>query len=110
MARGSSLGPGGAEEDDALIGVRSTALLFGDRTRIWLAGFYLAALAMFIAAGLRAELNDVYYIGVGLGALHFGWQIYQLDTDDPQDCLAKFKSNKWLGILITATIVAGQSW
>ncbi|MBT5495347.1 MAG: 4-hydroxybenzoate octaprenyltransferase [Alphaproteobacteria bacterium] len=98
------------KEDDALIGVRSTALLFGDRTRIWLAGFYLAALAMFIAAGLRAELNDVYYIGVGLGALHFGWQIYQLDTDDPQDCLAKFKSNKWLGILITATIVAGQSW
>ncbi len=98
------------KEDDALIGVRSTALLFGDRTRIWLAGFYLAALAMFIAAGLRAELNDVYYTGVGLGALHFGWQIYQLDTDDPQDCLAKFKSNKWLGILITATIVAGQSW
>ena len=98
------------KEDDALVGVRSTALLFGDETRVWLAGFYLAALTMFIAAGFRAELNYVYYIGVGFGALHFVWQIFRLDADDPQDCLAKFKSNKWIGILITATIVAGQSW
>ena len=98
------------KEDDALIGVRSTALLFDDRTRIWLVGFYISALALFIAAGLCVELSNLYYIGVSIGALHFVWQIYRLDTDDPRDCLATFKSNKWFGILITVAIIAGQSW
>jgi len=97
------------KEDDALIGVRSTALLFADQTRIWLAGFYLTALAFFIATGLCAELNNLYYSGLGFGALHFGWQIYRLNTDNPHNCLTTFKSNKWFGILITAALITGQS-
>ena len=98
------------KEDDALVGVRSTALLFGRRTTHWVAGFYCAALVMFIGAGLRADMNVLYYVGVGLGATQFAWQIVKLDIDDPQDCLAKFKSNKWLGLIIAVALAAGQLW
>ena len=98
------------KEDDALVGVRSTALLFGRRTTHWIAGFYCAALVMFIGAGLRADMNVLYYVGVGLGATQFAWQIVKLDIDDPQDCLAKFKSNKWLGLVIAVALAAGQLW
>ena len=98
------------KEDDALVGVRSTALLFGRRTTHWVAGFYCAALVMFIGAGLRADMNVLYYVGVGLGATQFAWQIVKLDIDDPQDCLAKFKSNKWLGLVIAVALAAGQLW
>lgn len=97
------------KEDDALVGVRSTALLFGARTRYWLAGFYVAALALFTGAGLRADLNILYYAGIALAALHFTWQVWRLDIDDARDCLTKFKSNKWLGLLITISIVLGQT-
>ena len=97
------------KEDDVLVGVRSTALLFGPRTQYWLAGFYFAALVLFAGAGLRAELNSLYYVGLGLVALHFTWQAWRLDIDDVQDCWAKFVSNKWLGLLITISIVLGQT-
>ncbi|MEC8199444.1 MAG: 4-hydroxybenzoate octaprenyltransferase, partial [Pseudomonadota bacterium] len=80
------------------------------RTTHWVAGFYCAALVMFIGAGLRADMNVLYYVGVGLGATQFAWQIVKLDIDDPQDCLAKFKSNKWLGLVITVALAAGQLW
>ena len=97
------------KEDDVLVGVRSTALLFGPRTQYWLAGFYVAALVLFTGAGLRAELNTLYYVGLGLAALHFTWQAWRLDIDDVRDCWAKFDSNKWLGLLITISIVLGQT-
>ncbi len=97
------------KEDDVMVGVRSTALLFGPWTQYWLAGFYVAALALFAGAGLRAELNTLYYVGLGIAALHFIWQVWRLDIDDPRDCLTKFDSNKWLGLLITISIVLGQT-
>ncbi|MEE2689273.1 MAG: 4-hydroxybenzoate octaprenyltransferase [Pseudomonadota bacterium] len=97
------------KEDDALAGIRSTALLFGIRTRFWLAGFYVIALALFTNVGLIAGLNELFYFGIGLAAAHFIWQVLRLDIDNARDCLAKFKSNKWLGILIAVSIVAGQT-
>ena len=84
-------------------------MLFGPRTQYWLAGFYVAALVLFTGAGLRAELNTLYYVGLGLVALHFTWQAWRLDIDDVRDCRAKFDSNKWLGLLITISIVLGQT-
>ena len=97
------------KEDDALVGVRSTALLFGQRTPYWVAVFYSATLVMFASAGLRAEMNNLYYVGVGIATMQFGWQVLKLNIADPQDCLAKFKSNKWLGLLIAASLVAGKT-
>jgi 4-hydroxybenzoate polyprenyltransferase len=98
------------KEDDALIGVRSTALLFGNRTKPWVAGFYAGALLMLGMAGHAAGMGALYYAGLGLGALQLAWQVLQLDTSDPLDCLAKFKSNRSFGLLIAAFLVASQSW
>ena len=89
------------KEDDAKIGVRSTALLLGTNTRPWLAFFYAAATVLMIAAGIAADARWSYYGALAAAALHFFWQVKTLDLDDPKDCLAKFKSNRDAGLAIT---------
>jgi 4-hydroxybenzoate polyprenyltransferase len=96
------------QKDDSIIGVRSTARHFGDRPRRWLALFAGAALLAWAIAGVLAQLQPVYYAGVALIALHFTWQIAFLKPDDQADCLAKFKSNAQVGLLLTAAIVAAH--
>ncbi len=89
------------KEDDAKIGVRSTALLFGANTKPWLSFFYAAATALMVAAGVAADARWSYYAALAAAALHFVWQVRTLDLDDPKDCLAKFKSNRDAGLAIT---------
>ncbi len=96
------------KEDDILIGIKSTALKFGASTRPWLMGFYGCAAALIAAAGLLAELGWPFYLALGLGALHLLWQARMVDTNDPKDCLSKFKSNRDFGFIMLAGIVAGQ--
>ena len=87
------------KEDDALIGVKSTALRFGDGTQKWLAIFYAGAIGFFVLAGLMAGLSLIYYLALTPAAAHFAWQIRKLDIHDGQNCLAVFKSNKTAGLL-----------
>lgn len=89
------------KEDDAKIGVRSTALLFGANTKPWLSFFYAAATTLMVAAGIAADARWSYYAALAAAALHFVWQVRTLDLDDPKDCLAKFKSNRDAGLAIT---------
>ena len=95
------------KEDDALIGVRSTARLFGARTKRWLVAFYGAAWALWLCAGLVAGLGGGYFIGLGLVAAHLTWQVLALDIDDGASCLAVFKSNRELGAVMLAAVFAG---
>ena len=97
------------KEDDALVGIRSTALLFGSQTKYCLSGFYICAIIMFVVAGVYSESSVAFYLGIGIAGLQLGWQVCNLDIADPLDCLHKFQSNKWLGFLITIAIV-GDSW
>ncbi|MBY3442597.1 4-hydroxybenzoate octaprenyltransferase [Rhizobium laguerreae] len=88
------------KEDDELIGVRSTARLFGDRTRLWLIGLYgLTLLLMFIAFAL-AGANLIAFLALLGAAGMFAWQIVRLDINDPDQCLALFKSNNRVGLII----------
>ena len=96
------------KEDDALIGVKSTALKFGSQTRPWLIGFYALAALLFAAAGLSAGLGWPFLIGVAAVALHFAWQIRAIRLEDPVDCLGKFHSNRYIGWLLLAGIVASS--
>jgi 4-hydroxybenzoate polyprenyltransferase len=96
------------QRDDSIIGVRSTARHFGDKPRRWLTLFAGAAVLCWTIAGVLAHLQPIYYGGVALIALHFGWQIAFLKPDDPADCLARFKSNAYVGLLLTAAIVAAH--
>ncbi len=88
------------KEDDILIGVKSSALRLGEKTLPAVAGFYALALAFFTLAGLLAGVHWPYYAALGLVALMFGWQVLFVHLDDATDCLAKFKSNAWIGWLL----------
>jgi 4-hydroxybenzoate polyprenyltransferase len=96
------------QRDDSIIGVRSTARRFGDKPRRWLALFAGAALLCWAIAGILAHLQPIYYAGLALIALHFVWQIAFIKPEDPADCLARFKSNAQVGLLLTVAIVAAH--
>jgi 4-hydroxybenzoate polyprenyltransferase len=92
-------------EDDALIGVKSTALLFGDRTGPMLALFYTLAVVLLALAGWSAGAGFAFAIGLLAFALHLAWQISRLDIADPELCLRIFKSNRDAGLLLFAALV-----
>ncbi|MBX3446296.1 MAG: 4-hydroxybenzoate octaprenyltransferase [Parvibaculaceae bacterium] len=96
------------KEDDALIGVKSTALKFGEATRTWLWFFYGIALLAFAAAGAAAGLGPFFYPLLAVGAALLVWQIVTLDINDPARCLRLFRSNRDFGLILFAAVVAGQ--
>src|SRR5262249_10230880 len=87
-------------EDDALIGIKSTALLFGPRTRPLLIEFYAVAVVLLALAGWTAGAGVIFALGLVLFAGHLAWQIATLDIDDPGLCLAVFKSNRDAGFVL----------
>ncbi len=91
-------------EDDALIGIKSTALLFGARTKPALAVFYSAAVLLLgLPAGRRARgrVRD----RARCFAAHLAWQVARLDIADPVNCLMVFKSNRDAGLILFAALV-----
>ena len=100
------------KEDDALVGIKSTALLLGDATRPWIAGFYVVTVALLALTGWLAFADPLaawpYWLGLILGAAHLAWQTARADFDDPANCLAKFKANRDFGLILLAGIVAAR--
>ena len=96
------------QRDDAVIGVRSTARRFAAAPRRWLTLFAVLTLVAWALAGYLAGLRPLYFASLLAIALHFAWQIAFLKPHDQADCLAKFKANAWLGLLLTAGIIAGH--
>ena len=94
--------------DDAPVGVKSSALRLGERTRPWLFAFFGATVALLALAGALAGVAWPFYPGLAAAALHFAWQARTVDIDDPADCLAKFRANNVLGMIVFAAIVAGR--
>jgi len=92
-------------EDDALIGVKSTALLFGERTKPILAAFYTLAVALIALAGWSAGAGIVFSLGLFAFAAHLSWQLWRLDIDDPANCLVVFKSNRDAGLILFGALV-----
>ena len=93
-------------EDDALIGVRSTARLFGKATKPALLVLYGLALALMALAFAQAGTAWPAYAGLLAGAVHMGWQIVALDIDDAENCLRLFRSNTVFGWLVFAGLLA----
>jgi 4-hydroxybenzoate polyprenyltransferase len=92
-------------EDDALIGIHSTALLFGARTKSMLAIFYGLAVILIGAAGATAGGRVVFALGLAVFAAHLAWQIVRLDINDPEQCLVVFKSDRDAGLILFAGLV-----
>jgi 4-hydroxybenzoate polyprenyltransferase len=93
-------------EDDALIGVKSTALLFGARTQSALIVFYALAVVLIGAALALAGAGWPAWIGLAALAAHLVWQIRRLEISDPALCLRLFKSNRDAGLLLFAGLLA----
>jgi len=89
-------------EDDALIGIKSTALLFRERTKPMLVLFYALAVVLIAFAGFSAGGGLILALGLFGFALHLAWQVARLDVDDPVNCLAVFKSNRDAGLILFA--------
>jgi 4-hydroxybenzoate polyprenyltransferase len=92
-------------EDDALIGIKSTALLFGPRTKPMLAVFYTLAVVLLGAAGWSAGAGPIFALGLLGFVAHLAWQVWRLDVDDPELCLRVFKSNRDAGLILFAALV-----
>jgi len=92
-------------EDDALVGIKSTALLFRERTKPVLAVFYMLAVALLASAGWNAGAGIVFSLGLIAFAAHLAWQIRHLDINDPVNCLVVFKSNRDAGLILFAGLV-----
>ena len=87
-------------EDDLLIGIKSTALLFGENTRPMLAGFYAGAVVLIGIAGLMAGGGLIFVLGLIAFAAHLAWQVVRLDINDSAHCLKLFKSNRDAGLIL----------
>src|SRR6056297_4019541 len=102
-------------EDDALIGVKSTARLFGENTSKWLKWF-MAASVSFFGAGLvlaLAPATNVLQLVVALGGVwafgwHMMWQLSRLDIDDADKCLMLFRSNRNAGLIPVLFLAAAH--
>jgi 4-hydroxybenzoate polyprenyltransferase len=93
-------------EDDALIGIKSTARLFGAKTHQALMVFYGLAVVLIGAALALAGAGVAAWIGLAAFAAHLAWQIARLKIGDPALCLRVFKSNRDAGLLLFAGLLA----
>ncbi len=93
-------------EDDALIGVRSTARLFGRRSRLGIAAFYIAAFALIGLACVLADAGLFAFAALGCALIHVIWMVVTLDPGDPASCLRRFRANSTTGWIVFAGLVA----
>ncbi|WP_417675892.1 4-hydroxybenzoate octaprenyltransferase [Roseibium sp.] len=93
------------KEDDALVGVKSTARLFGSWTKPAMFLLYATATALFILAASLADAGPAAFAGIVIGAAHLAWQAIVLDIDDPDQCLKLFRSNTSYGWILFAGFV-----
>ncbi|MEQ9448414.1 MAG: 4-hydroxybenzoate octaprenyltransferase, partial [Rhodospirillaceae bacterium] len=94
------------KEDDALVGVKSSALALGRFTKPFVAVVYALTIGLIAAALLIPFPFSVpAAAALGLAALHLAWQVITLNTEDPANCLRRFRSNRDFGILVLAAVL-----
>lgn len=88
------------KEDDALAGIKSTARLFGDQGRRWVAGFYGAAMVLLCAAALSYNPAVGQLLWLLPAGAHFFWQVMRWNPKDPANSLRFMQANRDAGLLI----------
>jgi 4-hydroxybenzoate polyprenyltransferase len=95
-------------EDDALVGIRSSALRLGEKTRPFLILCYGLTMALLALAGWLAGLAPWYLLGLALPGAMLARQVIRLDIADPALCLRLFKANRDVGLAIAAAFLLGR--
>jgi 4-hydroxybenzoate polyprenyltransferase len=93
------------KDDDILIGVKSTALKFGDKTIYWIGLFFAAALVLIDMAIWLAGGTLIAHVGVAAAAMQAAWQLARFDAAKPDRCLELFRSNRIFGLIITLALL-----
>ncbi len=93
--------------DDRRIGLKSTAIRFGEDSRVWLSGFSAVMVGGLCLAGVAASQTWPFYLSVAAAAAHLGHQVGTLDIRNGPDCGKKFVSNRRLGAIVFTGIVLG---
>lgn len=94
--------------DDQRIGVKSTALLFGKDSKLWLRAFSIAMMSHLVTAGLSVDQTWPYYLGLTLAGYHLHRQIETVDLNNYQSCWNTFVSNRLTGSIILISILLGN--
>jgi 4-hydroxybenzoate polyprenyltransferase len=97
------------KEDDLAIGLKSTALKFGDATPQWLVAFYAGAVLLWAIAGALAGARLAFFLALGIAGVQLAWQVATLNMADTGNCLARFKSNRWIGWLLFLGLAADMA-
>lgn len=92
-------------EDDLKLGVKSTAILFGDYDRGMIALFQLLFLLALVLVGIDLQFSGVYYLGLGVAALLLGYEQFLIADRVPAHCFAAFLHNHWVGAVVFAGIM-----
>jgi len=95
------------KEDDAIVGVKSTALMFGAATKPMLWLLYGGAIVCWTVAGLQVKLHQAYYLGLAILAFQLAGQIVRVKLDNATSCLAVFRSNRDAGAILFLSLLAG---
>jgi 4-hydroxybenzoate polyprenyltransferase len=97
-------------EDDALIGVKSTARLFGSQTRMLIGVFYAIAYVLWLVAAILAGAGFVFALLSLVAAGLLAWQVQTFDKDIPGNVLSRFLSNNLVGMALTLALLAEWVW
>jgi len=96
--------------DDIKIGIKSTAILFGNYDRIIIGALQIIALLLLSAVGFLEAFNFFYYVAICIAALLCVYQQYLIRHQVPQHCFKAFLNNNWLGMIITIGIAGSVFW
>ena len=97
------------KDDDAKLGLKSTALHFAESTKPILLGFSMLATGSWILAGYNLGYTEpYYYLGCFTAGTHLFWQVLTADLDDPKNLADRFKSNADVGAIMFASCIAGN--
>jgi len=96
------------KEDDALVGIKSTARLLGGRTRPWLWGFFAAMMALLALAMTLAGAGAAGFLALALVAAALARVLKDVDLDDGTDCLKRFRMNRDVGLVVFLALLAGR--
>ncbi|XP_017783093.1 PREDICTED: 4-hydroxybenzoate polyprenyltransferase, mitochondrial [Nicrophorus vespilloides] len=94
--------------DDLRLGIKSTAIHFGEDTKLWLTGFSATMMTSLCLSGLMNDQTWPYFVTLGVISTHLATQIYTLNINNPTDCSKKFISNAQVGFLLFCGIILGN--
>jgi 4-hydroxybenzoate polyprenyltransferase len=99
-------------EDDLMLGLKSTALKFGEESPTWVGAFYSMAIVLWTLAAFLAGAHLIFFLTLALVGLQLSWQVSTLDIDDPKNCLRRFRSNRDVGLVLFLGLAADMfiSW